>query len=118
MEVLTACPLPPHMRTDCRALLDSLAAGVEVATAASRPLARIWARIAQALDGSFEGLQHSGMLVWMPAHCTLGAVGEAKLSNGCRLSTIDWRANRLADALAKAGARMRQTVGVTDKLLS
>ncbi len=54
----------------------------------------------------------------MPAHLTLAAVGEAKLSNGVRLATVDWRANRLADALAKAGARGQQPVASTDDLLA
>ena len=40
----------------------------------------------------------------MPAHSSPAAVGEAKLSNGSRLTHIDWRANRLADALAKRAA--------------
>ena len=43
-------------------------------------------------------------LVWMPAHTSTGAVREAKLSNGTRLSMLDWRANRLVDALAKISA--------------
>jgi hypothetical protein len=106
------------MRTDCHALLDTLDAGVEAATAPYKPLARIWARTAHALDGSFEGLRQAGLLVWMPAHCAIGAVGETKLSNGVRLSVVDWRANRLVDALAKAGARLRQAVDATDGLLS
>ena len=40
----------------------------------------------------------------MPAHQTLRAVGEIKLSNGLRLTSVDWRANRLVDALAKRAA--------------
>ena len=118
LEVLTARPFPPSMRTDCHALLDTLAAGVEAATAPSRPLARLWVRVAHALDGSFGELQQSGRLVWMPAHCTVAAVGMARLSNGSRLSVIDWRANRLADALAQAAARSRLALGATVGLLA
>ena len=40
----------------------------------------------------------------MPAHQTTASVGERKLSNGTRLSMVDWRANRLADGLAKQSA--------------
>ncbi len=40
----------------------------------------------------------------MPAHQGVEAIGEKKLSDGSRLSPVDWRANRLADALAKMAA--------------
>ena len=79
-EVLLTCPVPPQMRTDCQALLGTLRAGVEQATAPCKPLARIWTRTAHALDGDFDDLHQSGRLVWMPAHLSLAAVGEAKLS--------------------------------------
>ena len=43
-------------------------------------------------------------LVWLPAHKSAFALGEAKLSNGNRLSNCGWRANRLVDMLVKAAA--------------
>ena len=104
MTVVTECTAPPRMRTDCNALLDTLVAGVEAATAPTKTLARIWFRIAHALDGDFGALVASGCLVWMPAHQTARAIGEVKLSDGTRLTAVDWRANRLADALAKQEA--------------
>ena len=106
------------MRTDCQALLATLRAGVEEATSASRPLARLWSRAAQALDGRFDGLSRDGLLVWMPAHLGVGAVGEAKLSDGSRLTTGDWRANRLADALAKQAAGKQLPVAGVGRLLA
>ena len=36
------------------------------------------------------------------------AIGEVKLSNGQRLTAVEWRANRLADALAKQAALTRK----------
>ena len=42
--------------------------------------------------------------MWVPAHHSHKAVGEAKLSSGQRLSNVDWRANRLVDKLAKMAA--------------
>ena len=54
----------------------------------------------------------------MPARLGLAAVGEAKLSDGTRLTTLDWRANRLADALAKAAARRRIAGANTDATLA
>ena len=36
------------------------------------------------------------------------AIGERRLSNGIRLSAVDWRANRLVDVLTKQAAATRQ----------
>ena len=44
----------------------------------------------------------------MPAHQTLSMIGEVRLSSGHKLSVVDWRANRLADALAKQEAALRE----------
>jgi len=60
------------------------------------------------MDTDIAELTTRGKLVWMPAHLNAAMIGERKLSNGQRLSTIDWRANRLADALAKLAAKERQ----------
>ena len=103
-EVLRQCPDPPQMRTDCQSLLSTIQGGLADAADASRPLARIWLTIAHLLDGDFAALHSSGRLVWMPAHTSLASVAEVKLSNGQRLSCIDWRANRSVDALAKGAA--------------
>ena len=104
--VLSQCPFPPQMRTDCLSLLKTAEHGAASATASSRMLARIWSLMASHLDGDIASLVGSGNLVWMPAHQTLAMVGEKKLSNGARLSNVDWRANRLVDALAKMAAGM------------
>jgi len=80
--------------------------------------------IAAALDGDLQSLagssssgHSSGRLVWMPAHQTLAAVGERKLSSGQRLSHVDWRANRLVDALAKISAGEVSAMDSVRKLL-
>lgn len=95
---------PPKLRTDCQCLLSTAREGAAQATGPSRPLARIWGLIATSLDGHTEGLTERGLLVWMPAHQPLSAISNAKLSNGKLLSGVDWRANRLVDALAKSAA--------------
>jgi hypothetical protein len=95
---------PPQLRTDCQCLLTTASEGAAQATAASRPLARIWNLIATSLDGEIEKIVVQGALVWMPAHQPLSAIGNAELSNGKRLTGVDWRANRLVDALAKQAA--------------
>ena len=117
-EVLLWSPAPPRMRTDCHALLDTLANGAEAATAPGKPLARIWYGVRSALDGEFETLVQSGKLVWMPAHCIPAAVKQVALSDGSRLTMVDWRANRLADGLAKLAARQRITVPKAEALLA
>ena len=63
MEVLTACPLPPHMRTDCRALLDTVAAGDAFCGGLASGLARgatmaeamRWGAAAGALAATIKG---------------------------------------------------------------
>jgi hypothetical protein len=95
------------MRTDCLSLLRAAESGTTSATDARRQLARIWVQIASHLDGVISVLTDEQKLVWMPAHQSLSMVGEIKLSNGQRLTTIDWRANRLVDALAKQEAAAR-----------
>ena len=107
-EALALCPFPPFMKTDCLALLHTAEGGLASATAANRPLARIWNRIGNAMDGNISRLRSDGLLVWVPAHQSSAAIGIKVLSNGDKLSDVDWRANRLADALAKQAASQRQ----------
>ena len=106
--LLRMCPTTPPLRTDCLALVQTARGGLDAATHHSRPLARIWRQIAHTLDGDIGQLVSSGALVWFPAHLTWRAVGEVKGSNGARMGPVDWRANRLADRLAKAVARDAQ----------
>jgi hypothetical protein len=115
---LRLCPFPPPMKTDCLALLRTAEGGLASATASSRPLARIWSHIGNAMDGNISSLVVDGLLVWMPAHQTTAAIGTRVLSNGERLSAIDWRANRLVDALAKQAAAQRQAPQAITRLLA
>jgi len=70
------------------------------------------------MDMDISHLVKDGKLAWMPAHQSLQMVGETKLSNGCRLTAIDWRANRLVDVLAKTAAADLQASKDTLALLS
>ena len=115
--VPSICPFTPAMRTDCLSLLRTAEEGPASATAPSKQLARIWCLIAGMLDGDFDCLCGSRQFVWMPAHQTLSSVGERKLSSGMRLSFVDWRANRLVDALAKMAAAEWRTSEAVRKLL-
>ena len=101
MLVLYACPIPPPIITDCRSILTMAAAGTVSATAPARPQAHIWGRIATALDGDVSVLITTDVLTWMPAHGSVATIGRAVRSDGQQVSALDWRANRLADSLAK-----------------
>ena len=74
----------------------------------AKPLARIWKTIAYALDGNVTVLATEGLLTWLPAHQTFAGVGVRELSKGHKMSVLDWRANRLVDALAKQAAAKHQ----------
>ena len=115
---LTQCPFPPQLRTDCMALLTTARYGTTKATHHSKPLARVWRLIADTIDLDISALLLGNKLAWVPAHQTLKAVGEVKLSNGCRLSIVDWRANRLVDKLAKVAAEELQRPRSTLQLLA
>ena len=87
--IITLCPFAPQIRTDCMAIVTTALAGTTAATHHSRPLARIWCSIAHALGDDVATLVLKQKLVWLPAHKSALAIGEAKLSNGQRLSCND-----------------------------
>ena len=94
--------ITPTIITDCLGLLGVAKAGAGLATAASSSNARCWTLICNRLDGDLSDL--ADRLIWMPAHQTIGAIGNRHLSSGKRMSAIDWRANRLVDKLAQKEA--------------
>ena len=118
LEVLRLSAFAPKVRTDCLALLTTARQGTAIATGPGRPLARIWRAIAEILDGDIIALAKNDVLVWQPAHQTAHAIGERICFDGRRLSTIDWRANRLADALAKQAAAAGRACGATVSLVA
>ena len=92
--------------------------GTEQAVDGRKQLARIWTSIAAALDDDTTTLTMKGLLTWMPAHQPIGMIGEKKLSNGARLANIDWRANRLVDALAQLSAAERLAPTAVTRVLN
>ena len=117
LEVLRQSAFPPKMRTDCLTLLTTSRQGTALATSLGRPLARIWRAIAEILDGDITILAQDDRLVWQPAHQTVHAIGERLCSDGRRLSTVSWRANRLVDALAKQAAAAARTTKEATQLV-
>ena len=67
----------------------------------NKMLARIWNAITATVGDDVSGMVESGLWQWVPAHLSIEAVGQATAHNRNRLTIIDWRANRLVDALAK-----------------
>ena len=98
----------PNVRTDCQSLLSAAMAGTAIAGGADKVLGRIWRDIANIVGDDVSTIVSSGKLVWLPAHQSRTRVGQAKSSNGMRLSPIDWRANRSVDVLSKRAAAFHQ----------
>ena len=101
--VLSMCCSPPNIMTDCLGNRRTLLEGKEMATAANRPLARVWAAIFACCEGLLLQ-QLDDMLTWGPAHTTLASLGTRLRSDGRPLTPLDWRANNVADAAAKMAA--------------
>ena len=117
--VLLLCmmlPFPARITTDCKGLVTTARGGLERATAPDKTLAAEWGRLASCLDGSLAPLA-DGFLVWAPAHCTLSAALMSRRSDGQFCNEVDWRANRLADAVAKAAARVNAAPGTVIDLI-
>jgi hypothetical protein len=103
--VLRMCPALPDTTTDCLNLVRGLESGRAAVTDAASPLARIWADIFRSLDDECCQQRTITNLRWMPAHGAQHSIGVATKSDGVAISPLDWRANRLVDALAKLAAQ-------------
>jgi len=113
---LKANPYPPKVLTDCMALLHTARAGPASAGRGRNTDARIWNEIATVTGGCYKELLNQ--LVWMQAH-TSAACGNVRVkSNGRDLTTSEWRANQLADTLAKRGALVSPLRDEADKAIA
>ena len=99
---LRQSPCMPNIITDCMGLLHAARSGPDWAARSKNNNARLWILIAGATGGSFQELRNK--LTWMPAHTTARDGCARVKSDGRPLTTAEWRANQLADALAKKGA--------------
>ena len=102
--ILRLEPGTPDTTTDCLNLLQGLRRGRAIATDASCGLARVWSHIFAALDDDARVAAMLEGLRWMPAHGAQHTIARARKSDGDVVTPVDWRANRLADALAKRAA--------------
>ena len=97
-------PWEPRIITDCVGLLRTAELGEKAATKGSRQLARTWTVIAGHLAHDLNAMVRDKRLRWMPAHQGIGAIGVALKSDGRPITALEWRANRLVDAIAKLEA--------------
>ena len=106
---ITQCSYLPAVVTDCKSLLDVISAGIVHATKHKSVLARVWVSIYDKLQQKTGEIQHNNKVTWMPAHQPVSAIWSRVKSDGRPVSPVDWRANRLVDALAKLAAVSRQS---------
>lgn len=106
LVVLSICFSCPRIVTDCFNILNMLMAGRQNATDAMRPLARVWSAVYCALEADDCSSFVNRDVIWMPAHCSVAALGIRIKSDGRPVSALDWRGNRLADYLARLAAQL------------
>ena len=105
LHMASLCAMPgSHFLTDSLVCVETLQRGVKAATAAHRPLARVW----QLIFSTFDSDADSDNVTWMPAHSSVADIGKALRGDGSPLSRIDRESNAAADTLAKRGARSRR----------
>ena len=92
----------PPIFTDCQGLLRAAGRGFQAATSPKMATARIWRMIEEVLDGRMQPLREA--LVWIPAHTSVDVCCTHQRSDLKQMTPVDWRANQLADVLAKAAA--------------
>lgn len=110
-------PSLPRVVTDCKGILDTLLQGCPLhACGPKRALARTWHILSQALDEDFRPA--AKLVVWMPSHESARAIGSACDSNGNPITPTMWRANRMADVLAKAAALQNRLPEWATKLVA
>ena len=99
------------MVTACLGVVEMAERGRAAAVAATRPLAAQWTRIAAACDGDPAVMVRERRLVWMPAHTSNRSYRGRTKSDGTLVSPTDWRANRLADVVARRCAASNSVAG-------
>ena len=92
----------PVIITDCLGLLRTAEAGMEAATNAKMANARTWRLICELLDGQMAALRRA--LYLDAAHTSIDQSRHRVRSDLRQVTAIDWRANQLADVLAKMAA--------------
>ena len=111
--VIQATASRRSVTTDCDGNRSAIRSGRRWATHATRPFARIWDQIFEALDPD----QGTDWIKWMPAHLTRSQFTSNRKSDGQPVSAVDHRANALVDELAKYAARLHRLPAALRKYL-
>ena len=114
--VISTSPTVPRVVTDCLGIVNTLHDGRVRATSHTRVHARVWQMIESAMDADDSWHQAQRQVVWMPAHGSQATIDVKLKSDGSLVSSLDWRANRLVDAAAKAAVRAVR-VGAAQRIL-
>lgn len=85
-----------RFKGDCKACIDMVHAGLEVAASHKRALARVDGILLPALEDTCLSC-----ILWMPAHKSAAHVRRLRLSNGEFLAKDDVKANDMVDGFAK-----------------
>ena len=93
---------PPTIVTDCLGVVNTAQAGALAAMSHKNTSARIWREIIELSAGNLIELRRR--LTWMPSHEAIDGVQGMLKSDGKNVTIPEWRANQLADKLAKRGA--------------
>ena len=112
---IRTAPNTPHIVTDCMAVLNAAQAGAHAAVQGKRIDARIWKEVVELTGGELKTLR--SRLTWMPAHTAAEGVENKRKSDGKPVSVSEWRANQLADQLAKRGAEQSDLRIAADKII-
>ena len=90
--------------SDCKGILDGLRLPRQRLVDAQSRLGRTWSMVLNALDNHVDTAIER--LTWVPAHVSAARMrsGPPLTSAGQPLTWLQWRANRLVDAVAKSAA--------------
>ena len=103
--IMSLLPTSPSVVTDCLNIVQTMKKGMKSDLGEKSPLARICQMVYLANDSADLSEEQLRELVWMPAHGSIASVGVATMSDGNKVSILQWRANRLVDLLAKSAAK-------------
>ena len=94
----------PGVVTDCKGILDGLRRSRHDLVHEKAALARTWNLILAGIDNQLA--EAAASTTWMPSHISAArmASNAPRDSDGHPITWIGWRANRLADSLAKFAA--------------
>jgi hypothetical protein len=97
---LRAVPGKCRYKVDCEPCVNAVQVGIKVATAASKPHARVHGLMLMALEDTAKN-----RVVWMPSHKGAKHVGVLRCSDGELLTETDIKGNDIADKLAKQAVK-------------